>query len=488
MRRSAFLVVAAGAALVAALAVGLGSGRLPLGVPGEWEWPRVRLRPSPLPLSIAFGSIATYSAFVAIGLRSLKAKTTRRREAGWLAGLVVAAVGVQGFVQEGAPEGYGLSKWIFALHAPGSSGYFTVAKAQMADPARFLANYPDWIAKQDALHIGTHPPGLFLASRAILEAMAASPGLAKVVVDRSPPSVAMAVQVLRETKDLNRADGSALALTGALTLLACSLTVVPLYLLARSSLPSTASWVSAAFWPIVPSAMMFQPTADTAFPLLSTMALAMAARARRSDGVREIALAIGSGVVMAVGMEFTLAFLPVGLVVALILLAPPVPTWVRPLGLIGATGVGFLGATLAWWVATSANPFVVWWWNQRNHARFYADFPRTYHLWVLVNPIELAVGLGLPSASWVMAGLISAPREIRVTWATLFVLAILTIGGRNLSEVARLWLPLMPTLLVAAGAGFDRLGAGPRLLATSTVLVGVQALILQSTIQVVYPF
>src|SRR4051812_28585376 len=138
MRRSAFIVVAAGAMLVAALAVGLGSGRLPLGVPGEWEWPRVRRGPSLLPLGFAIASIAAYSAFVAIGLRSLGGRTTRRREAGWLAGLVVAAVGLQGTVQEGAPEGYGLSKWIFALHAPGSSGYFTVAKAQMADPARFL--------------------------------------------------------------------------------------------------------------------------------------------------------------------------------------------------------------------------------------------------------------------------------------------------------------------------------------------------------------
>ena len=488
MRRSAFIVVAAGAALVSGLAFGLGSGRLSLGVPGEWEWPRVRVGPSLVPLGLAIGSVAAYSAIVASGLRSLKGQTTRRREAGWLAGLVVAAVGVQAFVQEGAPEGYGLSKWIFALHAPGSSGYFTIAKAQMADPSSFLANYPVWIAKQDALHVGTHPPGLFLTSRAILGTMEANPGFARMVVDWSPPSVGMAIQALREANKLNRTDGAALALTGALTLLACSLTVVPLYLLARSSLSTTASWVSAAFWPMVPSALMFQPTADTAFPLFSTMALAMAAWSRRAEGASGLGLAMASGVVMAAGMEFTLAFLPVGLVVALIVLAPPGPSWGRRSGLIVATGVGFLGATLAWWAATSANPFVVWWWNQRNHSRFYAEYPRSYRAWLLVNPIELAVGLGLPVATWVLAGLGSASREIRVTWATLIVLALLTISGRNLSEVARLWLPLMPSILVAAGAGFERLGAGPRLLAASTALVGIQSMILESTIQVVYPF
>ena len=74
-----------------------------------------------------------------------------------------------------------------------------------------------------------------------------------------------------------------------------------------------------------------------------------------------------------------------------------------------------------------------------------------------------------------------------MAWATLFVLALLTLSGKNLSEVARLWLPMMPPLLVAAGAGFERLEGGARTLASSLALVGLQTLILEATIQVVYP-
>ena len=81
----------------------------------------------------------------------------------------------------------------------------------------------------------------------------------------------------------------------------------------------------------------------------------------------------------------------------------------------------------------------------------------------------------------------SAAREVRVTWATLIVLAFLTIGGRNLSEVARLWLPFMPALLTASGHGLVRLGCGPVALGDAVALQGAETLVLQAMIQVVYP-
>ena len=103
------------------------------------------------------------------------------------------------------------------------------------------------------------------------------------------------------------------------------------------------------------------------------------------------------------------------------------------------------------------------------------------------NPIELAVGLGLPSAVWALVGFGSVRRVPRVAWWTALVLAILTLTGKNLSEVARLWLPLMPSLLVASGSGFARVGGGGGMLGGTIAMVGVQALILEWTIQVVYP-
>jgi methylthioxylose transferase len=487
MRRIAWIVVALEAALVAAFAFALRSATIPLGVAGEWEWQRLKVSPSSLAFLVSLVGVLLLSAFAAAGFRALSRKSSLRSEATWLMGLVVASVLAQGVVQEGAPEGYGLSKWVIALSSPGSSGYYTVAKTQMSDPQRFLSDYPGWIEKQDALHVGTHPPGLFLFARMNLSLMEANPVVARRVVDFSPPSISNAILALKDTENMTRADAAALYLTGALTMLSCCLTVVPLYLLARSSLPPAPAWASAAFWPLVPSALMFQPSADTAFPLLSTSALALASWAGRVSPICGILLCATSGLVMAVGMLFTLAFLPVGLVVALILTFNPVQSWRHRVGLLLATGFGFLAGALAWWASTSANPFVIWWVNQRNHGRFYVEYPRSYLGWIVENPIELAIALGLPSTVWGLIGL-GSPRQVpRVVWATLAVLVVLTVSGKNLSEVARLWLPLMPPLLVAAGSGFARLGGGAGSLAGSIALVGLQVLILEATIQVVYP-
>ncbi len=114
------------------------------------------------------------------------------------------------------------------------------------------------------------------------------------------------------------------------------------------------------------------------------------------------------------------------------------------------------------------------------------QFPRSYTAWVVVNPIELAIGLGLPATVWGVIGLAGkdAPKP---ALAAVVVLVFLTISGKNLSEVARLWLPLMPALLVAAGRGFQRLDADAGAVAVTLGLLGAQTLALQTMIQVVYP-
>ena len=63
----------------------------------------------------------------------------------------------------------------------------------------------------------------------------------------------------------------------------------------------------------------------------------------------------------------------------------------------------------------------------------------------------------------------------------------MNLTGRNMGEVARLWMLYTPPFLIAAARGLERLGGGPVALAISTALVGLQTLALQSMIQVVYP-
>src|SRR5271156_6170639 len=102
-------------------------------------------------MALALFAVAVYAGFVALGLKLLAARPSRRAEVAWLIGLWVAALGVQVMVPLGAAEGYDLSKWAAVNYLPGSAGYFKVARQQaMRDPWKFLAEYPDWIKGQDS--------------------------------------------------------------------------------------------------------------------------------------------------------------------------------------------------------------------------------------------------------------------------------------------------------------------------------------------------
>jgi hypothetical protein len=450
------------------------SGRVPLGVPGEWTWLRVPNAPEVAWLPVGLAAVAAYAGFAAWGFRRL-ASPRQRIEAAWVGSLALAAIVVQFLILTAAPEGYGIKKWSTICY-PGSSGYLLVAEHEAVSIGRFWKNYPDWIRSQDSLHIGTHPPGLIVGSRWVFQRMKSNPALLNAILDATPRELDRGIRTI--LGPLTKPERATITLIGLATLIACAMTVVPIYILARSCVSPSEAWVSACLWPLVPAAVLFQPTADCAFPFLSASALALASRSCRGKSL----LAILSGLVLALGMQFTLAFLPVGLIVAIVLLVERGHR-LRHVALVGA---GFFGLTGLIWLATRADPFLIWWINSRNHARFYEQYPRTYGLWVGVNLVEVIVSVGLPAAVWMVCAW-PKRRDLVPAWATLIVLLILNLSGKNLSEVARLWLPFVPMLLVAAGAGMKAAGGGAKTLAATITLTGLETLILQTTIQVVYP-
>src|SRR5690242_11811919 len=212
MQTVRMILTIAQAVLIGAMAFALRPGSFPLGVRGEWEWLRLSRRPAALDLVIAALAVLAYALIAAIGLRSLQARATRGREGLALAALLVSALAVQAAVPSGAPEGYGLAKWSLVLHSPASTGYYTVARREIGDgdARRFLADYPAWIRRQDSLHVGTHPPGLFLVEHALLRTFAARPGLARRVVDCLPGTVEAGFRAIQAYDPLPMADRAAL--------------------------------------------------------------------------------------------------------------------------------------------------------------------------------------------------------------------------------------------------------------------------------------
>jgi len=101
-------------------------------------------------------------------------------------------------------------------------------------------------------------------------------------------------------------------------------------------------------------------------------------------------------------------------------------------------------------------------WNYDNHAGFYDKYTRTYWKWFLVNPLELALGLGAPVAVLAAAAWIRMRPwkecNVRLAHATacFAVWGVLWISGKNMGEAARLWLVVMPWPIWVLSSLFER--------------------------------
>jgi hypothetical protein len=467
---------------VAALVAMAVTSSMPRGVPGEWEWAVPHGAPEPSGLALAALAIVAYTLFAWVGHRAMASSASASSRLPWLIALAPAGLVVQVGLMAAAPNGYGLSKWA-TLGLSGSSGYFATADREIDDPITFWSQYPTWVQGQDTLHIGTHPPGLLLTSHAFLKVMERSPGLAKATLDVTPRTIVLAMRLLVDPST-PRSRFAALIAFGALTLALAVLAAVPVYLLARATGAGPGgSWAAASFWPIVPSLVLFHPTADTVYPLVSGLSLALAAASIRSR--LGTAASVFSGASLGVGMQYSLAFAPVGLIAGLIVLLDRGEgvRWRSRIRSIAGIGAGFAAVTISLWALSRANPLVIWWFNARNHHLFYDEYPRRLLAWLVANPIETAVGLGWPIVVLATLGL----RRSTPAMITLVVLIALTLSGRNLGEVGRLWIVFFPPLVAATAPTFDSL-ARPRLwLVIALLLLSAEVLALQTAVQVVYP-
>ena len=162
--------------------------------------------------------------------------------------------------------------------------------------------------------------------------------------------------------------------------------------------------------------------------------------------------------------------------------------------------MSFLTVTTAFLISTllptllfGYDVWAVWWNCLSQHADFAVLFPRSYVAWVLFNPVEFAVFTGVPVC---LLMLLSAAKDARLwlrhprdtalsilPWALLGVLAALNLSGKNLGEVARLWMFLMPFAAVSAAASLVELDGRRGWVAAGVLLLaGVQLVAFRMTL------
>jgi hypothetical protein len=449
---------------------------LPLGIPGEWTWQRVApepdLRWNLIGVAVA---AALYVGFIEAGARQRQAGSRSHiKSIAWLTGLVAVAFTWLWVVQESAPIINRTGKSAFVLYYASSSGYFTKARYENPDAGAFLSEYEGLMREGDVLHVGTHPPGLFLIFHGLITLCQQCPWL-EVLDSTQSASFREACDVIARNntrsvppRPLLPIDRRVLWLASMLVMGAAALTVLPLYWLLRRTVDASAAWRGAALWPAIPAVAMFIPKSDVAYAFVGTL---MVVAWLASTDRKSLALAALTGLLVWCGLMMSLAFLPVVLFMAIVGWKPSPAddtaseTSIRRLGWIaGAPSIrcvlaaiaGFVTPTLLLGWCCRINMIDVWRLNYFNHAAFYAKYSRTYWKWLLENPLELAFSAGWPVFLLAVLFVAAALRSRRspampVVAGVVLVWGSLWLTGKNSGEVARLWIVFLPWLVWLAG-------------------------------------
>ncbi|HAH48978.1 MAG TPA: hypothetical protein DCM07_29890 [Planctomycetaceae bacterium] len=445
--------------------------QVPLGVESEWNWDRIPFTAAETIAGWIISGIlfAVYLLLALTGLSRLP-YCRRYEPAVWLTGLTLAGVFWSLHLQDSPAEEYGPSKAAFVLYYKGSSGYFTQAQSEISDTSQFLSDYETKMEQGDVLHEGTHPPGLPLFYLALIRLCDNYPGLQSFLLETQSDSFQEAADVIagmtsNSANPLTPRDRAVLWLATLITLTLSALTVVPLYLLAREFSSRAISWQVVVFWPLVPAALIFQPKSDALYPVIALLFLYLWVTACRRNNLLYAFLA---GVLIWAGLFLTLAFLPVGVCAVCFSVLQRLPrltgstaippNW-KAFALISFSGLaGFCLPILILFTGFDLNLPRVWYLNFQNHAGFYDEYARTYWKWLLLNPLEISLAVGLP-VSWIIVRSIcsrrlftadqeSPPALKQLIFSCCLVLVLLWFSGKNMGEAARLWLIFLPWFLL----------------------------------------
>jgi hypothetical protein len=352
------------------------------------------------------------------------------------------------------------------------TSYYTVATSPLAQDAHlFLARHHELLVemRHGAKHASTHPPGPVLFYRGLLGIFESHPRLAQWTIDAAG---------LGDPE--RRPAARATALIGPLLiLLACALTAWPLAALAHAAgLDQTQAATAAVLWALLPGPALMSPQFDQALALAVTLAAAaLAAAARQERGAARTGWSIACGVAATAAVFVSygaVVFVAVAAAAALAAVATRERprAAITPLAIAALTAAVLTGVTVLlghrpWRSALTALAM---------HRETFTA-PRGYALWLLFNPLDLAVFVGVPVAVLFAARAGSAARHLRghatssldrFSLAVCGGLLLLLLSGTVRGEVGRIWIPLMPLLLIPA---VQRLGNRWRAAALGALLV-----------------
>ena len=448
-RKSARWLVLLAAAGTLAVGAALALGWEP-GIRGEWVW-----RGNALPVRLWPAVLAGFAlvALSAIGCRPRRwGKTSSAARATWLAALIVAVFVLQ-FSLLSALGG----PWIgpgAIVASPNATTYFGVS-LEVHRPAQWLASYPQ-LMRNLPHHAATHPPGfvlLFVFVRRLCASLVAEP----------TPWLGQIAQLYSDTFGLGLApaDAAGAMVSAYLIALIGALGLVPLYLLVSHLVDHRSAICATYLAGSMPALLLLGASPDLIVMTLAVTALCLGYIGWRRGSHLACAFA---GLVVAVGLFFSLAFVLVPAWVLLWLALGLRASQKRRADVRSAARAGILA--LAGFAVFYLVLYIVWGYRPIAVVRASLlahrevttiSFARTYWKWVLMNPVECALFVGLPltaAAVWSARALARGAKQSGLRWfllSALLVFVALDLSGVVRGEVGRIWLFLLWPAAVAGG-------------------------------------
>lgn len=470
------LVAIAAATVLYALLVC--AGVVTIGWTGDWTY---GLHPGP---PARYGNVPL-AALAAVPLVAVVGIGARRSASGrWAAGLLVAGfVSLVGLI---LPSRTSLGEPGFVAYLDWSGGFFADAR-RLRDEPDAISRYESFLPRL-SIHGRSHPPGPMAVHRWMLNAFDRRRELGAsihAVTVTWGDLGEVPTPVVGMTKGPWMAppepwEQAACHVTAWLVLAFAVSAAVPIYLLGARLRDPAVGLTGAALYLAAPAISFFEPMMDLAYPVFTAWGLYFFSRGFGAP--RAWAWWAASGAAFGLGLFFSycqLAALPmlaiwwmaewragrrvvypwaawaVGAVAAAVALLPTGHN-------VAIDMAGFLerlgshGADWTSWAGGAGAP------AERPYAR-----------WVALNLVEFLSFLGIPTAiGLVMAVRGRAPMVVAVVGGLL----VLDLAGINRSEVARIWIFMMPAAAVGAATVLSRFPAA------ATALVWLQALAFKLTL------
>ncbi len=433
---------------------------IPLGIPSQWTWQRSDLAEFPWFELGGAVLVFTFAAAIAVIMDNATSRNAGTKHL-WLGlPLIFVLLGIMD-VQVLKAGRSGAVENVYALLDPYATGYLAEA-ASIEEPGHYFSAYEDKLENidQDVHHVDVHPPGNVAMAYGVWQLCRTYPALGNALVKWLPTEVRTGLEKAQQ----HRFFGGR-TLTEGYYSAACMLLVLFLFLLLSgqlllllAGLQLTNAYqntgVTACCLAAVPGVIFFLGMFGVVYFFLTSAALACLAGGVCSGRRSCSAIWVGAcGFVCGVGVLFSLAFGTIIALFAVVLLIRAVHNrWERS-HLIWFPVGGF--AVVAGCYAVGVDIIEICRTCLSNNSLFYMQTERSWH-WMLINPVEFAVFLGVLWAGIIVWRL----RELRtlrqvfhcdftqvLRFAMVLFFCVLLVHPYTRGEFARLGLFFMPVPL-----------------------------------------